>query len=97
MKFNKNSTDILIGFFSGIVGTIVGMLLWWVIFSKNSLRVSIEVAIENDVLGTIISLGSLLDLAIFFGFLKFSYDYRARGVLIWSFIVVLITFFLKFM
>jgi len=74
--------EILIGFLVGLAANLTGCYLYLLIFSEYSVKTSLEIAIEQGVLGNIIALGALLSLAVFFLFLKKNKLYRARGVVL---------------
>lgn len=97
MKINKNLTELLIGVVFGAISTFVGIFSWWLFFGKNhSFFFTLKLAQESDVLGAVIALGSLLNLGLFFLLLKFYFDQRAKGVLLWTLITAFFTMYLKF-
>ncbi len=81
--------EIVIGFLVGIICNTLGMLLYILLFSKLSIKTTLLLAKEDGHLGSIIALGALLNLAAFFLFLKINREYRARGVLIATFLAAL--------
>ena len=74
--------EIGIGLLVGIVANGTGMLLYILLFSDFSIKETLIGAYKNDVLGTLIALGAILNLCAFFLFLKNNKPYRARGVLL---------------
>ena len=74
--------EIFLGFIIGIFANLAGSYLYIFFFSKYDLETSLQVAIGQDVLGNIIALGALFNLAAFFIFLKKKQYYRSRGVLL---------------
>ncbi|MDH7445480.1 hypothetical protein [Aquimarina sp. 2201CG14-23] len=74
--------EILIGFFIGIIANIIGIVLYILLFSELSIKETLQAAQENNFLGSLIALGAILNLIIFFLFLKQNKPYRARGVLL---------------
>lgn len=74
--------EILIGVFTGILANSVGMLLYILLFSELSIKETLKAAQQNNFLGSLIALGAILNLIIFFLFLKQNKPYRARGVLL---------------
>jgi len=78
----KMLKEILIGFIVGIFANLAGSYLYIFFFSKYDVETSLQVAMEQDVLGNIIALGALFNLAAFFIFLKKKQLYRSRGVLL---------------
>ncbi|WP_299223147.1 hypothetical protein [uncultured Aquimarina sp.] len=74
--------EILIGFFTGIFANSIGIILYILLFSELSIFETLKAARENNFLGSLIALGAILNLIIFFLFLKQNKPYRARGVLL---------------
>jgi hypothetical protein len=74
--------EILIGFVIGLVANMAGMYLYIFFFSKLSLESTLQAALENDFLGSLIALGAILNLIVFFILLKKNQYYRARGVVL---------------
>ena len=88
--------EILIGFIIGLVANMAGMYIYISIFSKQSLEATLQAAVENDFLGSLIALGAILNLLAFFVFLKKKQHYRARGVLLATLIAALAILISKF-
>lgn len=79
--------EIIIGFITGLIANSIGFAICVFIFSAISPQVStftetIEASLKNDSFGSLIALGAILNLIIFFLFLKQNKPYRARGVLL---------------
>ena len=92
----KIRKEILIGFLIGIIANLAGCYLYIFFFSEYSLKTTIEVALEQDLLGNIIALGALLNLGVFFIFLKKKKYYRARGVIMATLLAAIIIVIAKF-
>jgi len=88
--------DVIIGFILGLISVCVGVILYIAIFSDDSIRVTIEQAFMYKFFGKLVSLGALLNLGLFFFFLKKNQDNRAKGVLIATVIVAIIFMVNKF-
>lgn len=93
--------EISIGFFAGILTSGIGFVLCVFIFSalssqNMSFTETIDGAIRNDSLGSLIALGAIPNLAIFFLFLKKNNPYRARGVLLATLIAAICIAISKF-
>ena len=67
MKYHRSQKDVLIGIAVGLIVNVLGMFLWWLIFSKSDLETTFVYAYEEDMLGAIIGLGAILNLLAFFG------------------------------
>ncbi|SEL23416.1 hypothetical protein SAMN04487910_2108 [Aquimarina amphilecti] len=74
--------EILLGFFTGIFANAIGIVLYILLFSELSIAETLKAAQQNNFLGSLIALGAILNLIIFFLFLKQNKPYRARGVLL---------------
>ena len=88
--------EILIGFLTGLAANCAGSYLYIYFLSDYSLESTIEMAQEQDLLGSIIALGAILNLAVFFIFLKKKQYYRARGVVLATIVAALIILAAKF-
>lgn len=88
--------EVAIGFLVGLAATLAGIYLYVYFFSEHSVEESIAVAIEKDVLGNLISLGAILQFLPFFVFLKKNQLHRIRGLIIATFLVVLVIVITKF-
>lgn len=82
--------NILIGFITGLAATLIGMILYIILFSNLGLEATVRDAVRNDYLGKIIVLGAALNFLPFFLFLKKNLIYHARGVLL-SMIIIAVT------
>jgi len=92
----KIRKEILIGFLIGIIANLAGCYLYIFFFSKYSLETTIQIALEQDIFGNIIALGALLNLGVFFIFLKKKEYYRARGVIMATLLAAIIIVMAKF-
>ncbi len=74
--------NILIGFILSILTTIAGSYLYLEFIMQNGFEASWQWMLDTHNQGTILSLGAIPNLLLFFVFLKRKEDYKARGVLI---------------
>ena len=88
--------EILIGFLVGIAANLTGSYLYIYFFSDYSLEYTIEIALEQDIFGNLIALGAILNLIVFFIFLKKKQFYRARGVVLATLLAAIIVLIAKF-
>ncbi|OZV69274.1 hypothetical protein [Winogradskyella aurantia] len=89
--------DIIIGFGVGIIATIFGLVFAVQIFGdSDNWGLVIERAISEGFLTKLMSIGALLNLGAFFVFLKKKQDNRAKGVLIATLFVFVVTMVIKF-
>ena len=81
--------QIIIGFLTGIIAnaTGVGMCVVIISFLKGtSVSEVFDFYLNSGNAWAVLTLGALPNLVLFFGFLKFDRDYRARGVVMATFI-----------
>lgn len=95
----KIGKEISIGLLVGLISNISGSYLYLYFLSelKNlSIESTLEVSMEQDIMGNIIALGALLNLLVFFVFLKKKEYYRARGVVMATLIAAIVILISKF-
>ena len=93
----KSHKELFTGIGIGIIANLIGSYLYIYFFSKYSVDTTWNLILKEDLLGSIIALGAILNLAAFFLLLKKNRVLRARGVLIATLgaaIVILISKFL---
>lgn len=88
--------EVLIGLIIGLVANLAGIYLYIYFFSELDLEETLQGALENDFLGSLIALGAILNLLTFFVFLKKKQLHRARGVLLATLIAALAILISKF-
>ena len=91
--------DIIFGITTGLISNIIGVI-FTVIFLFQEISISnifriINESIDNNFITKLISLGAIVNLIAFFIFLKFNYVERAKGVLIATFLVAILTIYLN--
>jgi len=88
--------EILIGFIVGIIANISGSYLYIYFFSDIDLENTLKLSQEQGITGSLIALGAVFNLLVFFVFLKKKQYYRARGVVLATVIAALIILITKF-
>lgn len=91
--------EIMIGFFTGIIFNVLGVLLvvWLLSMANGSTwEITFRMYYEAGNMWMLITLGALPNLAAFFGFLKQNRDYRARGVLLATFVAAISAYLIYF-
>ena len=77
--------DFIIGFFIGLVCNFFGILISIIVLFKtidfSELIYYFNKAINENSLTKLISLGALVNLIVFFIFLKYNHDNKAKGIL----------------
>ena len=91
--------ELLIGFLVALVATSFGCFLFIEFFSTVDLYESLKLIKEGNLEGKVLVLGAVANFFVFFVFLKKKQIYRARGVMmetfLIAFIVLLLTLFSK--
>ena len=91
--------EMLIGFIVALIATSFGCFLFIEFFSKYDFYKSLQLIKEGNLEGKVLVLGAIANFFVFFVFLKKKQIYRARGVLLETFlvafIVLLLTLFSK--
>lgn len=72
---------ILIGFITGIAANAVGTILYILLFSEYDIPTTFRLSLANNFFGKLITLGAILNLVVFFFFIRKNQNYKARGVL----------------
>ena len=88
--------DIIIGFILSILTTAAGSYLYMEFIMREGFEASWQWMLETYSQGTILSLGAIPNLLLFFVFLKRKEDYKARGVLIGVVLIALLVMYFKF-
>ena len=94
-----NKKEILLGIFSGFLANIVGtifsvIILFQEIKISNILRI-LSNSMSDNFITKLISLGAVMNLMVFFVFLRNDYEEKARGVLVATFIIAILTIYLN--
>ncbi len=88
--------NILIGVLTGCIANVLGIVLYILLFSDKGIDGTINKALAEGYMGKIITLGATLNLAAFFIFLKKNEIYKARGVLLATIGIAILTMILMF-
>jgi hypothetical protein len=92
--------EILKGFLVGLISNVLGILLCTLIISKlkdQGFTETFNLYLNSSNLWMLISLGALPNLAAFFGFLRINREYRARGVLMATFVAAITAYLIYFL
>jgi len=93
MKVNIKK-EIFIGFVVALIATSFGCFLFIEFFSQYDFFTSLELIKEGNLEGKVLVLGAIANFFVFFVFLKKKQIYRARGVLMESFLVAFLVLLL---
>ncbi|WP_395054664.1 hypothetical protein [Flavobacterium sp.] len=83
--------DLLIGFFIGVLTTIIGTVLFLLLFTNFTKIEDIAIIRQEGILGKVITLGAILNIFIFFILLKNNKELMARGVVLATIILAILT------
>ncbi|PIF32546.1 hypothetical protein CLU81_3092 [Flavobacterium sp. 9] len=89
-----NKADILIGFMIGIFTSILGSYLFITFFTTFDVSTGLETIRKQGYLGKVITLGTILDLAVFLILLKRNKELMARGVVLAVIVLAISTLFI---
>jgi len=84
------------GFLVAVIATIIGISLWILILSDTDYFSTIKNAYQQRKLGAILAAGALLNIIVFFVFIKQKKDYEARGLMIAVFLIAIFGMIQKF-
>lgn len=96
---NNIIKEVATGFLFGIIANVSGCYLYIFVLSEIkelSVESTLKVAIEEGLIGNIIALGALMNLLVFFVFMKKNQYYRARGVILATLIAAILILISKF-
>ncbi|MFL2611802.1 MAG: hypothetical protein ACJ0P5_06125 [Flavobacteriaceae bacterium] len=85
----------LMGFVIGITATIAGITFFTIIFSPESISNSLKSLFVQKKLGALISIGSLINIPLFFILLKLNKINQAYGLISFLLLLVFIVAVLK--
>ena len=99
MEIQLNKKDIFFGLFSGFVANFLGMTITIIVLFQetnvsNIFKIINDSYIDNSIT-KLISLGAILNLIVFFIFLKYDYEERAKRVLLATFIIAILTIYIN--
>lgn len=86
-------TDLFLGALIGLATTFVGMYIFLTFYAKLDFIEGIKGMKSQGLLGKIITLGAILNIIAFFILLKFNKELMARGVVLATIILTIITLF----
>jgi hypothetical protein len=88
--------NVFIGMLVGLLANGIGLILTASLLGQgDDFTTVLKAAAKEGFLGKLISLGDILNLVVFFIFIKKRQDYRARGVLLITVFIALFTFIFK--
>ncbi len=92
----SNKKEVLLGVIYGFVSSLIGLILAILILSENSSIIeSLKNSYYENFLGKLISLGAILNVVVFFVFIKKNQDQRAKGILLMTIFLAILTLILN--
>jgi hypothetical protein len=89
--------DILVGIVVGLLATGLGFYLYVEFVLNGSFQESLVIINNKNLYGQILSIAAIPNLLVFFIFIKKKQDYKARGVLIATFLVAFLILVSQFL
>lgn len=83
--------DLLLGMLLGFLATFVGVFLFFTFFTDYHFVDGIQGMKAQGYLGKVITLGAIMNLAVFFLLLKMNKELMARGVVLATLILTVVT------
>ena len=89
--------EVFIGFIVGLIANAIGFIIAILIFGNGEdLAMAYRQSLAQGFFSKLVSMGALLNLVVFFLFIKQRRDYRARGVIMATIVVTIATFLLNY-
>ena len=85
--------EIFIGILIGLIAAVLGTFLFLLIFTDYEFLEGIRILKSQNSLGKLIALGAVLNIITFFVLLKLKKELMARGVVLATILVTLVTLF----
>tara|TARA_B110000305_G_scaffold211163_1_gene245372 strand:- start:310 stop:591 length:282 start_codon:yes stop_codon:yes gene_type:complete len=92
----NNKKEVLVGVIYGVISSLIGLIIAILILSENSSIIeSLKNSYYENFLGKLISLGAILNVIVFFVFIKKNQDQRAKGILLSTIFLAILTLILN--
>lgn len=86
--------DLLIGVLIGIIAPIIGSFIFIKAFTAYPFMRGITVMSEQGMLGKIITIGAILNIAALFLLIRFNREMMGRGVILATILLTIVTLFI---
>ena len=86
--------DFLLGVMIGIIACLIGSYIFVEVFTNYEFITGIAIMRSEGVLGKVITLGAILNVVLFFILLKFDKEMMARGVILATILLTIVTLFI---
>ena len=96
MEIRLNKKEVFFGLLSGFLANFLGVIITIIVlFKETNILKIINDSFIDDSITKLISLGAILNLIVFFIFLKYDYEERAKGVLLATFVIAILTIYIN--
>jgi hypothetical protein len=93
----KLKDSLFLGIPAGLVGPVVGVLVFYFVnFSNSEFASFFRMAAEQNLLSPLLSLCAVINLGIFFLFIRINHLHSARGIILSTFLYGIVIIGLKF-
>lgn len=89
----NQKAGLLAGILIGLAGAVVGSVLFIELFTNYELQEGFKILKSQNSLGKLIALGAVLNLILFFVFLKQKKEFIARGIVLATILITVVTLF----
>jgi hypothetical protein len=87
-------SDLLIGALLGIITSLLGSVLFILLLTTYGILEGLQFILASGKMGKLLTLGALLNLLLFFALLKWNKELMARGVVLGSIVLTILTLLL---
>jgi hypothetical protein len=87
-------TDLIIGLLIGLLTAMFGSLLYLIIFTNFNSINDLQIIKQQGILGKVITLGTILNIVVFFILLQKKKEMMARGIVLSMIVLTLFTLFI---
>lgn len=89
--------EVFIGFLVGVIANAIGFIIAILLFGNGEdITTAFRQSLAQGFFSKLVSMGAILNLVVFFLFLKQKRDYRARGVILATITITIATFILNY-
>lgn len=94
IKKHMNKIALFYGLIIGLTTSLIGIYLYIYIFTPYSFLGGLQLLKFEGKLGKIITLGTILNIGMFFGLLKYKKETMAKGIILTIILLTIITLFI---
>lgn len=86
--------DLFYGLIIGLITSLIGSYLFIIAFTPYSFFGGIQILKFEGELGKIITIGTILNIGMFFGLLKYKKETMAKGIILALIVLTIVTLFI---